>query len=215
VADDFELTRENFTSVHLPNEKNFTADPRPDTPTVAEVPPCMENCKDKVAITMRAAVLDVTPEEGSNPSGSVISEDGSIQAAATPAAAEPTAAEPTPAATAVAALAAAADPAKVAQGEKVFRKCRACHQVGEGAKNRVGPALNGVIGRTAGSAEGYSYSPAMEAKGAASLVWNADTLDGFLAKPKEAVPGTRMTFPGLKSAEDRAAVAAYLSQFKQ
>ena len=100
-----------------------------------------------------------------------------------------------------------------AEGEKVYRKCKACHQVGEGAKNRVGPELNGVIGRTAGSVEGFKYSNAMLAKGEGGLVWDAETLSAFLEKPKDYVPQTKMSFAGLKSVEDRAAIAAYLASF--
>lgn len=99
------------------------------------------------------------------------------------------------------------------KGEKVFRKCKACHAVGEGAKSRVGPVLNGVVGRTAGSENGFSYSDAMTAAGADGLVWTAETLNGFLEKPKGYLEGTNMSFAGLRKEQDRADVIAYLATF--
>lgn len=199
VDEEFELSQANFAEIRLPNEENFFDDPRPDTVRVTDAPPCMANCKDDVKITMRAAVLDVTPEDGTNPTGSVVA------GSATP--------EVTETATGTGAEPAGADPALVEAGEKVYRKCKACHQVGEGAKNRVGPQLNGVLGRAAGSVEGFKYSKAMAGKGGEGLVWTDETLSAFLEKPKTFVPKTKMAFAGLKSAEDRAAIAAYLSQF--
>ena len=78
--DEFVLSRDNFTTVRLPNEGNFIDDPRPDTPSLADGSPCMENCSDEVKITMRAVVLDVTPEAGAS---AAVSEDGSIAGGAT------------------------------------------------------------------------------------------------------------------------------------
>lgn len=101
----------------------------------------------------------------------------------------------------------------VAAGEKVFKKCAACHAVGEGAANKVGPQLNDLFGRTAGTAEGYSYSKAMTEAGAGGLVWKDETLAQFLADPKAVVKGTKMAFPGLKKEEDVNAVLAYLKTF--
>jgi cytochrome c len=98
-----------------------------------------------------------------------------------------------------------------AKGEKVFKKCAACHSL-EPGKKKVGPSLHGVIGRTAGSAEGYRYSKAMTAHGQSGVVWNADTLEQFLGAPRQAVKGTKMGFPGLKKAQDRADVIAFLGQ---
>lgn len=103
----------------------------------------------------------------------------------------------------------------VAAGEKVFNKCKACHAVGEGARNRVGPELNDLIGRTAGTAEGYKYSSAMQAAGAGGTVWNAETLATFLADPKGAVKGTKMAFAGLKDQADIDNVVAYLATFSE
>jgi cytochrome c len=106
---------------------------------------------------------------------------------------------------------AAGDPAK---GEKIFKKCAACHSVAPG-KKKVGPSLHGVIGRVAGSADGFRYSKAMTAYGSSGVVWNADTLDGYLEAPRKVVKGTRMSFPGLKKAQDRTDVIAYLQQYSQ
>jgi len=93
-------------------------------------------------------------------------------------------------------------------GEKVFKKCKTCHSLRAG-ENKVGPSLAGVAGRTAGTVEGYKYSDAMTASG---VVWDDATLDQYLADPKAFVPGNKMTFAGLKKAEDRAAVIAYLKE---
>lgn len=103
-----------------------------------------------------------------------------------------------------------ASPELVAEGQKVFKKCAACHQVGEGAKNRVGPELNLIVGRTAGSLPDFKYSDAMAAAGEGGLVWTAETLDSYLADPKGMLRGNKMAFVGLKSEDDRKAVIAYL-----
>lgn len=95
-------------------------------------------------------------------------------------------------------------------GKNVFKKCHACHNVGEGAKNAVGPELNGLIGRKAGASEGYNYSDANKGSG---IVWDVATLDVYLKDPKAKVPGTKMAFPGLSNDKDRADVIAYLGSF--
>ncbi len=102
---------------------------------------------------------------------------------------------------------AAGDPAA---GEKVFAKCKACHQVGEGAKNAVAPELNGIDGRKAGSVEGYNYSEAMKNSG---ITWNEDSFKEFVKNPKAKGPGTKMIFQGLASEKDQDDVWAYLAQF--
>ena len=99
------------------------------------------------------------------------------------------------------------DPAK---GEQAFKICKTCHQIGEGAKNFVGPELNGVVGRKAGTVRGYNYSDANKNSG---LTWDEATLTKYLKNPREVVPGTKMAFPGLHSDEDIANVIAYLEQF--
>jgi cytochrome c len=98
-------------------------------------------------------------------------------------------------------------------GEDVFKMCMGCHAVGEGATNRVGPVLNDVFGRVAGTLEGYRYSDAMVEAGANGLTWTHETLDEFLADPRAVVPGTRMSFGGVKDEADRANLIAYLATF--
>ena len=107
-------------------------------------------------------------------------------------------------------------------GEQVFRKCAACHKVGNGARNGVGPVLNNVVGRTAGSYEGYNYSRTLQAAGDAGLVWDAEKISAYISDPRafmkdflddpKAKP--KMTFK-LKDEQDRLDVIAYLQQFSQ
>jgi cytochrome c len=98
-------------------------------------------------------------------------------------------------------------------GAKVFKKCGACHSVGEGARNKVGPILNDLFGRTAGVVEGYKYSNDMIAAGKAGLVWNEETITQFVTKPKDLVKKTKMSFAGLRKEEDRVNLLAYLQTF--
>lgn len=100
-----------------------------------------------------------------------------------------------------------------ASGEKVFRKCQACHAVGDDAKNKVGPALNGIVGRAAATVEGFAYSDAMKAKAAEGLVWDEANLTAYLQAPKDFIPGNKMAFAGLRKANEPADLIAYLSQF--
>jgi cytochrome c len=99
----------------------------------------------------------------------------------------------------------------VAAGEKAFAVCKACHQIGPGAKNLVGPELNGVVGRKAGSVSGYNYSPANKNS---DLTWDEATLEKYLANPQAVVKGTKMLFPGYKEPEKVKDVIAYLKQYK-
>ncbi|MEO1137000.1 MAG: cytochrome c family protein, partial [Pseudomonadota bacterium] len=93
-----------------------------------------------------------------------------------------------------------------AQGRRVFAKCMACHTVQEG-QNRVGPSLYNIIGREAGSVEGFNYTDANANSG---IVWTEEVMFAYLENPQEYIPGTRMIFPGLPSEQDRADVIAYL-----
>jgi cytochrome c len=99
------------------------------------------------------------------------------------------------------------DPAK---GENSFKKCKICHQIGEGAKNQVGPELNGVIGRKAGSVEGFAYSPAMKEAGEKGLTWTEENINKYIENPKEFVPKNKMAFVGIKQEGERADIIAYL-----
>lgn len=96
-----------------------------------------------------------------------------------------------------------------AKGQKVFKKCAACHSL-EAGKKKIGPSLQGVIGRTAGTAKGYKYSKAMKAYGKSGVVWGEQTLEIYLTAPRKVVKGTKMAFPGLKKEQDRADIIAYL-----
>ena len=96
-----------------------------------------------------------------------------------------------------------------AEGAKVFKKCAACHSIKEGGANKIGPALWGVLGRTAGSVPGYKYSKALAAHG---KNWSFEEMNGFLIKPKDWIKGTKMSFAGLKNVKDRAAVILYMNE---
>ena len=98
-------------------------------------------------------------------------------------------------------------------GAEVFKKCRTCHQVGDGAKNSVGPILNGIVGRPAGTIEGFSYSPANKEAESKGLVWTEDILFKYLENPIAFMPKTKMIFPGIKDEQDRKDVIAYLKKF--
>lgn len=190
VDDDFVLSKENFLEVEMPNKDGFILDDR-DTAEAHfwKAEPCMSECKEAVEITMRATVLDVTPDEG---------ESTEEEAAA-------------PIEEAVEEVVVAAFDEELAKaGEKVFKKCKSCHQIGEGAKNRSGPHLNALFGRPLGGIEGFKYSKTMSQMGADGTVWTDETLAEFLAKPKDYVKRTKMSFSGLKKEQDIAAITEYL-----
>lgn len=192
VEDDFELTRENFLEVRLPNEENFYLDDRLESPLFSAREVCMADCKTNVEITKRARVLDVTPEQDANLE---VEQNPDQDNAPVPADAEPVV---------------EIDAELVAVGKKVFRKCKACHQVGDSAKNRTGPALTNIVGASIGAVTGFKYSKAFTEKAGEGLIWDGVTLDAFLAKPKAWAKGTKMNFAGLKKEKDRQAVIEYL-----
>jgi cytochrome c len=111
------------------------------------------------------------------------------------------------------AAAAVAQEGKAEDGADVFKKCRACHDVGPDAKNKVGPLLNDIIGRAAGTIEGFTYSDANKGAGSNGLVWTEDVLFKYLENPLTFMPGTKMAFAGLKDEQDRRDVIAYLKTF--
>ena len=96
-----------------------------------------------------------------------------------------------------------------ANGADVYKKCRACHQVGETATNAVGPQLNGIIGRKAGTVEGFNYSEANKASG---FIWDKATFLNYIKDPRAAMPGNKMAFLGVKDEQDALDLFAYLEQ---
>ena len=114
------------------------------------------------------------------------------------------------AALAVAAMAQSAQAQDVAAGEQSFKKCRACHTIGEGAKNLVGPELKGLGGRKAGSVAGYTYSDANKNSG---LTWNEATFKDYIKDPRAKIPKTKMIFPGIKNEKEAGDLWAYLKSF--
>lgn len=98
----------------------------------------------------------------------------------------------------------------VAAGEQSFKKCLPCHAIGEGAKNKVGPVLNGLDGRKSGTIEGYSYSDANKKSG---ITWNHDSFKEYIKDPRAKVPGTKMIFPGIKNEKEAESLWLYLAQF--
>ena len=96
----------------------------------------------------------------------------------------------------------------LAHGEKVFKKCSACHIVAKGGKNKIGPALYGIVGKASAVSEGYSYSKALKAHG---KNWSFEELNAYLLKPQAHIKGTKMSFAGLRKDKDRASVILYLN----
>jgi len=231
VDDDFTLSQETFADVTLGNADGFVVDDRAEV----EYPqwraePCMENCKPATAqITRRSTDVGVTPaDDGSmaeshmeqqlallggvewgkeRVAGSVFMGAGGV--------AEDEPVEEIASLDPPAEAAAAPDPALVAQGEKAFRRCKSCHAVGPGAKNKTGPHLNSVFGRTIGGLDGFKYSNAFQSAAEAGRVWDDASIAAFLAKPKSYIDGTKMTFAGLKSEADIAGIIAYLKAISQ
>lgn len=198
VEEDFAVTQDNIGTIEMPNEANFFMDPRPDAQP-ASGKPCMKDCKVEIKVVGRAAALDVTPETG----GADLGEGGGQAAAPEPQKEE----------------VAAASEGDPAAGRSVFNKCKACHIL-DSPKNRVGPSLHGIFGRTAASFDGFKYSKDFKAAGDTGLVWDAETLAKFLADPKgylgsvigKEKASTRMAFGGLRKDEDVRDLIAYMKQ---
>jgi cytochrome c len=98
----------------------------------------------------------------------------------------------------------------VTAGKSSFNKCMACHAIGEGAKNKVGPELNGLDGRKSGTAEGYSYSEANKNSG---ITWSKDQFLDYIKEPKAKIPGTKMVFAGIKNEKEANDLWAFLAQY--
>lgn len=210
VDDDFVLTKDNFTEITMPNADGFFVDDRDQV----EVPlfskePCMSDCKDSIDVVKRAADVNVTPGQDLTAARALI--PGQVTASAAAAVAAVTESAPTAAPEVAEAVAGdGADAALVEKGAKVFKKCQACHQVGDGAKNRTGPLLTGVVGRGAGAVDGFRYSGPMQDAAANGLVWTSEELHGFLKSPRKYLKGTSMGFAGLRKDEEIDAVIAYI-----
>jgi cytochrome c2 len=139
------------------------------------------------SITKRASIIDVTPEETST-------EVEIKQSALSP----------------VEKDTASIDPKLINAGKKVFKKCKACHAVGEGAKNKSGPQLYEIIGRKMGTANRYKYSKGFKVAAEEGRIWTEELMVEFLRKPKKFIKGTKMSFGGLKKDKDLNAIVAYL-----
>jgi len=190
--EDFVLSNKNFLSIVQENADGFYMDNRPQV----EYPKfireaCMTNCKETVQITARAAVVDVTPEETAAATAETVVANTETDEAP------------------------ALDAALVAAGAKVFKKCKSCHKVGEGAKNGVGPHLNNIFNRAAGSNEGFKYSKTMKAEAEAGLIWDEANLRTFITNPKVMIKKTKMSFRGLKKDADLDAIIEYLKSISQ
>ncbi len=105
--------------------------------------------------------------------------------------------------------------AMLLRARRFSKKCAACHAVGENAKNKVGPALNGIVDAGWGEVEGYKYSKPLLAGKEEGKVWDAATLDAYLTKPKDVIPKGKMAFAGLRKEDQRQDVIAYLAQFNK
>ncbi|WP_425039963.1 c-type cytochrome [Primorskyibacter sp. S187A] len=205
VDEDFVLSHETFADVEMYNADGFIIDDRAETEyTIWRGEPCMENCKSgAVQITKRATDLNVTPGQDHSKEA----KEAAMQAAA-PDVVEVAAEAAEPEAPAI-------DAELAAVGEKVFRKCKSCHQIGDGAKNKSGPVLTGIVGAPAGAAENFRYSKVMAAAGEEGLVWSEEELKAFLAKPKDYMRGTKMSFAGLRKDGDLDAIVEYLKAASQ
>ena len=187
VDEDFELSNSNFEEVRLPNEQNFYQDNREDLENVIYNKRCMKDCKKEANITKRAVVLDVTPEEEDVSDNSNSNEDDIVKTVSL-------------------------DAKLIKDGEKVFKKCKACHRIGLNAKNGTGPHLNNIFGRVAGQLEDYKkYSKNIKKMGQEGLIWNTETLTSFIENPKKYITGTKMNFKGIKKSDELEALIEYLA----
>ena len=202
IDEEFVLSNETFLDVKMPNANGFIIDDRLTSEShFWNKKVCMSDCKSDVEITMRAAVLDVTPEDDENEEAAVssateaISNQSEVQAESV---------------VEVAAL----NSELVKSGEKAFKKCKSCHQIGDGAKNKTGPHLNAIFGRKIGSLEGFKYSKVFKSMRDNGRVWDEESMSAFLAAPKQYAKGTKMSFSGFKKEEDIVSTIEYLKSFE-
>lgn len=223
VDDDFELSKDNFSEFEMYNKDGFVIDDRPATEYANwQAEPCMRDCKGEVKVTMRSVFLvDTPPEGGSDSVPNMATIDGLPSFTKDGPSFIPVEKEkPTEEKVEKASLttpsqevAGAAD--LIEAGKKVFKKCSACHQVGDKAKNRSGPILNGIVGRTFGTVDGFKYSNVFKAAAEEGRVWDEANLAEFLKKPKAYMKKTKMSFSGLKKDEDLTAIIEYLKSTGQ
>ena len=202
VDEDFILSNETFLDVEMPNKNGFLVDNRLTSEShFWNKKVCMSDCKSDVKITMRAAVLDVTPEDEKNE----VSEDS---AAVTKISNQVE--EQSEALVEVVNL----DTGLVEAGAKAFKKCKSCHQIGDGAKNKTGPYLNAIFGRKIGSIQGFKYSKIFKSMRDDGRVWDEESMTEFLASPKQYAKGTKMSFAGFKKEKDILSTIEYLKSFQ-
>lgn len=198
ITEDFAVTKDTIGTIKMPNVANFIDDNRPDAQPTGPV--CMKDCKTEIKVLGRAAALDVTPETGAEARPDL--GEGGGQAAAPKT--EPVVA------------AAQGDPEA---GRVIFNKCKSCHVI-DSAKNRIGPSLQGVFGRAAGSFEGFKYSKDLAAVAGTGLVWDEKSIAGFVANPKVYLGGligkpkanTKMAFGGISNEAEVRDLIAYMKQ---
>lgn len=195
LEDDFVLSNENFGDIVMPNADGFYMDDREESPLWGPREVCMTNCAESVEITMRANILDVTPDDAAAREAREAGGEEAVEEAATEEAAE----DPN-----------AIDMELAEAGEGLFRQCSICHQVGDGAQNRTGPILTGIVGAPAGLVDGFRYSNPMQAAAEEGLVWTPEELHAFLENPRAYMRGTRMAFRGVADEADRNAIIEYL-----
>ena len=218
IDDDFELTNENLGEFEMHNKDGFVVDDRPELEYSAwRTEPCMQNCKEEVEVTMRSVFLVNTPEEGGSESvmNHATLENLPSFSANGPSFIPEAAPKPEQEASVTPVVQEEVDDSAelVASGEKVFKKCKACHKVGDSAKNGTGPHLNGLFGRTMGAVDGFKYSKVFVSAAEEGRVWDEASLAEFLAKPKSYMKGTKMAFSGLKKESDLIAISEYLKTF--
>ena len=202
VDEDFILSNETFLDVEMPNKNGFLVDNRLTSEShFWNKKVCMSDCKSDVKITMRAAVLDVTPEDEKN-------EDSEDSAAVTTISKQVE--EQSEALVEVVNL----DSGLVEAGEKAFKKCKSCHQIGDGAKNKTGPHLNAIFGRKIGGIQGFKYSKIFKSMRDDGRVWDEESMTEFLASPKQYAKGTKMSFAGFKKEKDILSTIEYLKSFQ-